>query len=523
MTPPIADAPPLVIGRDSYHELNSLPTLARPPRGVSATIGSQLRARNKPHRYARNPAGWARVRLGEYLWSKQVEVANSLVRNSRVAVRSCHDTGKSHVASRLVAWWLDTHPIGTAFAVTTAPTAPQVEAILWREINSAHVKGKLPGRITGGSIPKWKANTGEMLGYGRKPQDLKSEEEAMQAFQGIHARYVLVILDEACGIPKWLWNAVETIATNEFARVLAIGNPDNPDSQFKECFKPGSGWVGHKIAAVDTPAWTGEQVRGGLLSDLISKDWVARAAKDWGIASPIYRSKVDAEFSETAEDTLIPPSLIMMGQMIDLSYMAIGHPGQFGLDVARSGMNETVCYRNRGGYVRLEFFHEARSTMVTAGRMKVAIDESFGMAPTHIDIIGIGAGVYDRLKEQDLPVAEFHSQSKPFNEERFTDRRSELYWGIRVGLERGEIDLPPDGEDDKLIAQLGAMKFEYTSSGKVKVESKEDMAERGLPSPDRADAFAYSTARYPQGKIFIPAAWGSGKSDITSDLEKMDW
>lgn len=486
-------------------------------------ISSELRARSQPHRYARNPTGWARTRLGEYLWSKQVEVANSLVRNSRVAVRSCHDTGKSHVASRLVAWWLDSHPIGTAFAVTTAPTAPQVEAILWREINAAHVKGRLPGRITGGSIPKWKSASGELLGYGRKPQDLKSEEEAMQAFQGIHARYVLVVLDEACGIPKWLWNAVETIATNQYARVLAIGNPDNPDSQFRECFKPGSGWARHKIAASDTPAWTGEPVHGGLLNDLISKDWVAARAREWGVSSPIYRSKVDAEFSEVTEDTLIPPSLIMFGQAIDLSYKAIDHLGQFGLDVARGGMNETACYRNRGGYCRLEFAHEARSTMVTAGRMKVAMEETFGQVPCHVDVIGVGGGVYDRLKELDCPVAEFRSNEKALDEKRFTDRRSELFWAIRTGLERGEIDLPSDGEDDKLIAQLGAMKFEYTSSGKIKVESKEDMAERGLPSPDRADALMHSFARYPHGKIVIPPAWGPGKADLTSDLDKMQW
>jgi hypothetical protein len=516
-------APPLVYARDFTRDIETLPSLSRPPRGVAMDIRQQLIARSRPHRYARNPVGWARVRLGEYLWSKQVEVAKSLVRNSRVAVRSCHDTGKSHVASRLVAWWLDTHPVGSAFAVTTAPTAPQVEAILWREINTAHVKGKLPGRITGGSIPKWKAPSGELLGYGRKPQDLKSEEEAMQAFQGIHARYVLVILDEACGIPTWLWNAVETIATNQFARVLAIGNPDNPDSHFKECFFPGSGWARHKIAAVDTPAWTGEKVHGGLLNDLISPDWVDRAAKDWGIASPIYRSKVDAEFSEVSEDTLFTPSLLMMGQAIDLSYRAIDHIGQFGLDVARGGTNETACYRNRGGYCRLEFAHHAKSTMATAGRMREAMESTFGFVPTHIDVIGVGGGVYDRMKEQDLPVAEFRSNEKPLDEKRFTDRRSELFWGIRMGLERGEIDLPPDGEDDKLIAQLGVMKFEYTSTGKIKVESKEDMAERGHPSPDRADAFMHSFARYPSGKIVIPQAWGQGTADITSDLDKIQW
>lgn len=499
----------------------TLPMLARPPRGLALDVRRQLEARQRPHRYARNPVGWTRNRLGEHFWSKQREVANSVVRHPRTAVRSCHDTGKSFSASRLASWWLDTHPIGTAFVVTTAPTAPQVEAILWREINNAHVRGRLPGRITGGSIPKWKSAAGELLGYGRKPADLKSEEDAAAAFQGIHARYVLVILDEACGIPNWLWNAVETIATNQFARVLAIGNPDNPDTQFKKCFAPDSNWNRIKIAAHDTPAWTGEAVPGGLLFDLISKDWVKARAKDWGIASPIYRSKVDAEFSEVSEDTLIPPGHIAIGQAVDLSYKAIEDIGQFGLDVARGGLNETACYRNRGGYVRLEFAHETRSTMVTAGRAKESLDNAFGLATMHVDIIGLGAGVYDRLKEQDCSVAEFRSNEKPLNEKRFMDRRSELFWGIRMGLERGEIDLPPDGEDDKLIAQLGSMKYEYTSSGKIKVESKEDMMERGFPSPDRADAVMHSFSK--NRSIVIPDAWGAAAAGITGDLEKMQW
>jgi hypothetical protein len=64
-------------------------------------------------------------------------------RSSRRTTRA-----KSFTMSRLAAWWLDVHPIGEAFVVTTAPTTAQVEAILWREIGKAHRKGNLPGRIT---------------------------------------------------------------------------------------------------------------------------------------------------------------------------------------------------------------------------------------------------------------------------------------------------------------------------------------------------------------------------------------
>jgi hypothetical protein len=453
------------------------------------------------------------------MWSKQVEISNALVRNRRVAVRSAHDTGKSFSASRLVSWWLDVHPPGTAFAVTTAPTAPQVETILWREIGNAHRKGRLSGRITGGSIPKWKTASGEIIAYGRKPADLKSEEAASAAFQGIHARYILVVLDEACGIPPWLWNAVETLATNEFARVLAIGNPDNPQTPFQKCFAPGSGWTKIKISAFDTPAWTGEEVPHGLLYDLISKSWVESRAKDWGTSSPLYTSKVLAEFPEVTEDTLITPAMIALGQAMDLSYAALDDAGRFGLDVARFGSSETVCYRNRAGMLRIEFHHERRDTMYTAGRAANAINETFGNAPMFVDTIGVGGGVYDRLREQNFPVSAFIANEQAHDPKRFTDRRSEVYWEFRIGLEQGEIDLPPDGEDDKLIAQLGSIRFKYTSTGKVQVESKEDMLERGLPSPDRADAAVMS--RVQQDKIYIPAPHPD--RSVTGDLESYKW
>jgi hypothetical protein len=63
------------------------------------------------------------------------------------AVPSCHGPGKSFTAGRLVAHFIDTHPEYEAFAVTSAPTDPQVKAILWREIIKAHKRrADSPGR-----------------------------------------------------------------------------------------------------------------------------------------------------------------------------------------------------------------------------------------------------------------------------------------------------------------------------------------------------------------------------------------
>src|SRR5690349_19281618 len=152
--------------------------------------------------YKDDPVKWAKERCDVDLWSKQQEIICSVRDHSLTSVHSCHAIGKSFVAATTVAWWLDVHPVGEAFVVTTAPTDKQVKAVLWREINRLHTRAGLAGRT---NLSEWYIGK-ELVAFGRKPAD-----QDPTAFQGIHARYVLLVLDEACGIPKELWDAGSSI------------------------------------------------------------------------------------------------------------------------------------------------------------------------------------------------------------------------------------------------------------------------------------------------------------------------
>jgi hypothetical protein len=101
-----------------------------------------------------------------------------------------------------------------------------------------------------------------------------------------------------------------------------------------------------------------------------------------------------------------------------------------------------------------------------------------------VDEVGVGAGVYDRLIELNLPVAGYNGGAAAIGKERFVNRRAEDYWTLREIFETGEVDIDPD--DDVLAAQLGSIKWTLDSRGRIKIESKNDMCKRGLPSPDRA-------------------------------------
>lgn len=438
-----------------------------------------------------DPTMWAQDKLGRHLWSKQRDIMNSLVTNRRTAVKSCHGAGKSFCAATAAAWWIDTHPPGDAFVVSTAPSYPQVHAILWEEIRKAHRIGKLPGRVLQSDEWKLADEDGTLVGMGRKPADTDEN-----GFQGIHRRYVLVILDEACGIPEQLWTAVEAITTNADCRILAIGNPDDPNTAFAKNCRPGSGWNVIEISAFETPNFTDEPVPDGLHPMLVSQEWVDDARKRWGVDSPLYQSKVLAQFPEASEDTLIPASWIIAAQQRTLEPE---DRSQLGVDVARFGTDRSIVYHRRGGHVRLFKDWGHKPTTETTGLVIAAIRET-GAVQVQVDGVGVGGGVVDQLVEQGLPVVDMQAGGGASDPKRFVNARAEWYWGLRELFDpaNGAIDIDPG--DDELASQLGSLRFTYNSRSRIKIESKDDMRKRGMPSPDRADALMLAFA----GQIVNP-------------------
>lgn len=440
----------------------------------------------QPSPYLTDPVGWVRDKLGEHLWSKQRDIAESVVVNRRTAVKSCHNAGKSRVASRIAAWWLDVHPPGEAFVVSTAPSYPQVHAILWEEIRGAAkvaaARGNpLPGRVL--LSDQWKLDDGTLVGWGRKPADTDEH-----GFQGIHRRYVLVLLDEACGIPRQLWTAVEAITTNQDCRILAIGNPDDPNTEFADVCKPGSGWNTVKVSAFDTPNFTDEDFPADLRPLMLDPGWVEDKKRRWGEASPRYTSKVLGEFPDIGEDVLIPPSLIEAAQQ---RHIDPGPYGILGVDVARYGSDRSVIYLRQGPKVRLVGEHAKQATTETTGRVIAALRDT-NADEVRVDGVGVGGGVVDQLVEQGFIVVDMQSGAGAVDREHFANARAEWYWALRQRFEDGDVDLDPD--DDELAAQLGSIRYKFMSRGQVLIESKDDMKKRGLPSPDRADAVMLTAA-----------------------------
>lgn len=430
---------------------------------------------------------WATEKMGRELWSGQREILRSVAENPLTAVKSCHEVGKSFIAAHVVAWWIDVHPPGQAFAVTSAPTDKQVKAILWREINRLHEAGTLRGRT---NLSEWYIGK-ELVAFGRKPSDYNPT-----AFQGLHAKYMLLVWDEACGIPKAMWDAGSSLVANEHSRTLAIGNPDDPLSEFAKKCKPDSGWNVIQIGYKKTPNFTGEGVSADLRSRLIHPGWVAEKRKEWGGESALFRSKCEGEFPDQSTDGFIQLAWLKACRGLEL---AEGWPIEAGVDVGAGG-DRTVIRERRGWRVGRERTFIDADPMRTVGKIIETLTE-WEVTRVKVDVIGVGWALTGRLRElstahgaeygggsHGAEVVGVNFAASPADSERFANVRAEAYWMIGREYSRlGRWDLSQ--VDDAVFAELTAHEYKIMDSkGKIKIQPKDEVREKLGRSPDSADA-----------------------------------
>lgn len=457
------------------------------------TLGNQI-AEHFEKMAAPNPVGWA-TRHGVKLWSKQRDIMMALNDHPRVAVKSAHNVGKSFTAGQLAAWWIDSHPPNEAFVVTTAPSGPQVKAILWKEIRRIHKRAGLSGRT---NLTEWWLND-EMVAFGRKPADWDPE-----AFQGIHAMYVLVIIDEASGVPDSIWEAAESLASNEHSKILAISNPTMTSGKFARVCKPGSGWHVITVDGLDSPNFTDERLSlpPSVTNSLLHPDWVNRMKLEWGgEESASYIVRVRGEFPPTSgDDVVVPYEFLercrrMNGVKRELILSEYENydlePVELGVDIAASKKgDETVIYERRGkvaGEVwRMRSDKPERVTQLILRAQRVT-----GAEAIKIDAIGWGWGVVgdvrSRLKPKGIRVIGFNVARASTKPKAFVNVRSQLWWEVGRKLsEKGDWDLSM--VEDKALAELAAPHYDYDHKMRIRVEPKDDTKARLGRSPDDADA-----------------------------------
>lgn len=404
----------------------------------------------------------------------QAQALKLIGEHDRVSIRAGHGVGKTTFLAWVVFWFMLTR---MPFKIpVTANSQDQLRDVVWAELRKWHARLPEPLRaeIQVDAERAYLKGAPECFAVART-----ASKDNPEALQGFHEDNLLFVVEEASGIDDIVFEVGAGALSTAGAKLLMLANPTRTSGYFYDSHHA----LRHRFKTMRVNSEDVPRARGHI-EDIIAK---------YGKESNAYRVRVLGEFPDTEDDAVIPLHLC------EAAVARVVRPTEFrpvwGLDVARFGDDRTALCKRQGNTV-LEPVKSWRGkdTMQVAG----LVVEEFRVCDEHdrpseilVDVIGLGAGVVDRLRELGLPVRGVNVGEAASVSDRYMRRRDELWFAARDWLAAGDCKLP---EDQELIAELTAPKYKITSTGKVQVEPKDELKKRGLNSPDLADAFILTLA-----------------------------
>ena len=460
------------------------------PLGVPANLEELI------FQWSQNPLQWLedafRVQIKVDPW--QAEALQALVHEDKVSIKSGHGVGKSTIDSWAILWFLICHI--PCKIPCTAPTLHQLRDVLWAELSVWHSRLilQLQEQIAIRSSDQdmrvyWKDIPNEAFAVART-----GRRENPEALQGFHSENLLFVIDEASGVDESVFEVAQGALSTEGAKVLMTSNPTRTTGTFHATQNQlRDRYHCLTVSCLDSPR--------------VSQQYADDVAAVYGRDSNVFRVRVLGLFPTSEDDVVIP--LYLLEDAIDRDVAITDwHRPIWGLDVARFGDDRSALAKRQGNVLLepVKSWHGS-DTMETVGRVVEEYryaEEWERPAQIVVDAIGIGSGVADRLRELGIPVRA-ENVGEAATSPRYNRRRDQLWWLCREWLLGLDVKLP---NDDTTIAELSDVKYRLTSSGKIQIESKDDMKKRGRRSPDLADA--------------VVLTFGSGTILMDQDLHRMD-
>ncbi len=493
-------------------------------------------------RYKADPVGYARDCLDLYPWAGeggepgQLELFESIAESvtdqlaggekAENAIRwfriqSCHGVGKTFGCAGLVNWFFDCFQ--NSIVLTTAPTAMQIEKLLWKDIKKLRPK-VFPGTVLP-TAPEMRRSS-SWFAFGTSTND--NGGGGTERFQGQHGPYLLFILDEAEGIESWVFDAVNAMMTGgEVVLCVMIGNPRTRTSRFYRIGDKKGGIKSFRFDGLSHPnVVRGEEVVPGA----ITRRWVREMIQDhcepvsahneddftfeveWmpGIWLPddefLFRVRGIAP-PNAMEKTIIPAGRYEAAcKREEPSITFSGTRATIGIDVAREGNDSGTIYLFWKGRARRVARLTKKKTGPYVGVVKEIAEElrEAGVTSLHIRIDGgggFGGGVIDRLADDldfcswfdDLRLFEIHFNASPHNEIAWANLITEIYGAAAETLRGIVVENPPE----ELEEDLTSREYEWKNRKGVEVKALEVKAKfkkRIRRSPDDGDGFVLSIA-----------------------------
>lgn len=437
----------------------------------------------------------------------QIDVAYDLRDYPRVSVKSGQGVGKTGVEAALLLWFLVCFPFPRI--VATAPTKQQLHDVLWAEVDKWMSNSPLLSMLL-----KWTKTYVYMIGYEKRWFAVARTATKPENMQGFHEDNMLFIVDEASGVADPIMEAITGTLAGENNKLLLMGNPTKTSGTFYESH------------TVDRALYRCHTVNAEN-SKRTNKENIAAMKRKYGADSNVVRVRVYGEFPEQEDDVFIPISWLEAScqtEMSDITAKALGkyrndagvlQPAdvkgvtriQIGCDVARFGDDKTCIGFRVNEVVQIFKKYNGQDTSWTSSNIAMlykSLKQNFKYKEkiaVVVDDGGVGGGVVDQLKAlkrtepkvyEDMEIIPVNF-GQPIKHKYYADSTTYMMGVVKDliapfdeagNTHKPEIILPNDND---LVGQLSCRKYGFTSNSKQKVESKKDMKDRGLHSPDEAD------------------------------------
>ena len=407
----------------------------------------------------------------------QVDALNAFRDHSHVAIRAAHDQGKTALLA-WIAWYFFTTHMPCKIPIA-ANTQDQLRDVTWSELMKW-------GRMLPDELRSQYDIGLERISLRAMPEECfmvarTASKSNPEALQGFHSPNLLFLLEEASGMDDVIFEIASGAMSSRASRALMIGNPNKSTGYFAKAFKENR-WLWHPLH------WPWRQ------NPWSSATYPEQMAREYGAHSNVYRIRVLGDFPTSEDNAVIPLDLIEAAVLRDVDVTG-GRSVVWGLDIARFGDDRCALVKRRGNHViEAPKVWRHRDLMETCGIVSREYFETYdSMKPSFIngDVIGIGAGVIDRLRELGLPVFGVNVGEASSEPDRYMRLRDELWWKARDWFLARDCKIP---NDPALISDLVGPTYKPLSSGKLQIEPKDEMKKRGLKSPDVADAFCLTFA-----------------------------
>lgn len=513
----------------------------------------ELREKSKKALYQRDFDAWLSDVLHERMYGKMAEISHDVLFGKRphTLVKSSNGSGKTHSAARWVLWWCTAFPPEESLAIITAPTYKQAQLGVYaylkeqygnvkREAITAKKPMPWPGFMTEQEEWKYSTEGGNMtLAVVRVP----GAHDAVSTFQGLRKTggRNFIMLDEAGGVSRDIFTAIDALMTSGDSRMAGIGNPDSRGTPFYEAFtdqRLAAEYNLHTISAFDLPTLTGEIVypdnpekQAMLLRGLTSAKWVAHKSRVWQTGGEIvfdektgldwnftgkpdgrYKAKVLGQFPDHDDRTFFAEAAIQRARENEFPIEEYSQaPIVLGVDLATTGTDESVVMMNQGGRCRVFSgrvpYRDGVEEKETSGtwanddelgnaRRVHAIAKYLGATEVRLDAGGIGAGIatnlvrLDEFADKQYAVIRVDGSIRSADPSRWGRARAQNHDNLKELMAMGVLDI--DYDDVALKDQLLTVTYDLNIRGAVEITKKKDMRSEMHGSPDRLDALIYA-------------------------------